>query len=114
MDDEVADVFEDEEAEVAGDDLVRVAVADGDAVEVLQGALLAGAGETAAYAETVFGGYGWGREGSDVEEDDDGRGGLEFLQEVDENGRGTVWTACFVEEDADASKSADWCATHAG
>lgn len=108
MNDEVADVFENEEAEVAGDDFVRVAVADDDAIEVLQGALLAGTRETPAYAKTVFGRYRRGWEGSDMKEDDDGGGSLEFLQEVDEDRRGTVRTACFIEVDADASKSADW------
>ena len=54
MDDEVADVFVDEAAEVAGYDLVGVAVADGDAIKVLQFALGAGARETSGYAETVL------------------------------------------------------------
>ena len=60
MDDEVADVVVNERTEVAGDDLVRVAVADGDAVEVAQWALWAGPGETARHAETVFGRDGGG------------------------------------------------------
>ena len=49
-----------------------------------------------------------------MEEDDDGRCRLEFLQEVDEDGWSTIRAACFVEEDANASESADWGATHIG
>ena len=49
-----------------------------------------------------------------MEEDDDSRGRLELLQEVDEDGRRTIWTAGFIEEDADASESADRCTAHTG
>ena len=114
MDDEVADVVVDEGPEVAGDDLVRVAVADGDAVEVLQGARGPGAGEAPRDAEAILGRDGRGGERVDVVEDDDGRGGLELLQEVDEDGRGAVRAARLVEEDADAAEPADGRAAHAG
>ena len=87
---------------------------DGDAVEVPQGARRAGVRETSGDAETVFGCDGWGRERSDVEEYDDGRGRLEFLEEVNEDGRCTVWAARFIEEDANAAESADWRTAHAG
>ena len=49
-----------------------------------------------------------------MEEDDDGRGSLEFLQEVDEDGWGSIRTASFVEEDTNASESTDWRTTHKG
>lgn len=79
MDDEFADVVVDEGAEVAGQDVVPVAVTDGDAVKVAQGARRAGVRETSGDAETVFGCDGWGRERSDVEKYDDCRSRLEFL-----------------------------------
>ncbi len=49
-----------------------------------------------------------------MEEDDDSRGRLELLQEVDEDGRSTVWAAGLIEEDANASESADWGTAHTG
>ncbi len=49
-----------------------------------------------------------------MEEDDDSRGRLELLQEMDEDGRSTVWIAGFIEEYANASESADWCTAHTG
>ena len=73
-----------------------------------------GAGETSRHAETVLWGNRRGGERSDVEEDDDSGGGLEFLQEVDEDQGSTVWTACLVEENANASESADGCTSHTG
>ena len=107
MDNEVADVVVDEETEVAGDDFIRVAVSDGDPEEVLQGAFRAGAWETSGHAEPVFGRDRRGRERSDMEEDNDGRGSLEFLQEMDEDQGCSVWTTGFIEEDTNASESAD-------
>ncbi len=60
MDDEVADVLVDEEAEVAGQDFVQVAMADGDPVEVAQCAVQACARKTPGHAETVFRRYSRG------------------------------------------------------
>lgn len=114
MDDEIADVFVNEETEVAGQDFIPVAVSDGDTIEISQCALRAGTRETPADAETVFRRDRWGRERSNVKEYDDSRGSLELLQKVDKDKRRTVWTACFVEEDANTSESAYWRTTHAG
>jgi len=105
-DDEGAEVFVDEEAEIGGEDVVGVAVADGDAVHVLQGRRGGGGErEAAGDGEAIFRRDGGGGEGPDVEENDDGGGGLEFLQEVDEDCGCAVGAAGLVEENADASKT---------
>ena len=89
-------------------------MADSDAIKVSQGALGASVRKTPCDAETVFRRDCWGWQRADVEEDDNGRGRLEFLQEVDEDGRCTVWTAGLIEEDANTAESADWCTAHTG
>ena len=114
VDDEVADVFVDGGAEIAGDDFVHVAVPDGDAVKVMQWALGAGGRETSGDAEPIFRCYRRGRERPDVEEHDNRRGRLEFLQEVDEDGWCPIRAPRFIEEDANASESADECTAHTG
>ena len=112
VDDEVTDVFVDEETEVTGDDLVRVAVSDCDTIKVLQCTLGTSARETSAHAETVFRRYRRDQERSDMEEYDDSGGSLKLLQKVDEDRRSTIRTAGFIEEDANATESADWRTTH--
>ncbi len=105
--DEGTEVFVDEQAQVAGHDLVAVAVADGDAVHILQSHLRPREREAAGYGEAVFRWDSGAGERADVEEDDDGGGGFEFLEEVDEDCGGAVGGASLVEEDADAAETGD-------
>ena len=107
MDDEVANVFVNDEAEIASDDFIQVSMSDSDAIKVPQCALCIGARETSRDAETVFRRNGRCGKRSDVEEDDHSGGRLELLQEMDKDGRSAVWTAGFIKKDAHASESAD-------
>lgn len=81
---------------------------DSDAVHILQRHFRAGERETASHAEAVLRAHGGAGEGVDVEEDDDGGCGLEFLEEVDKDCRGAVRGASFIEEDTHATEAGDW------
>lgn len=92
MDGEIAQLFVDEHAEVLGDNLVHVAVADDHAVAVWNASALDGV--------ALFRRDGGAGEGTEVEENHDLWGGGEFVEELDEDQRSHVTD--FVEEDAEA------------
>lgn len=77
-------------------------MAQGDAIKIFERERSARPGESAGHGESFFGRDGRDGEGADVEEDHDGRCGLELLQKVDEHRGGGFGTAGLVEEDAHA------------